>query len=183
MVKGFDNGKIQYFMGKKTVFELLPFSIFGSNKITNIICDIVNICFKIIGDVNIPCEYLVKGFKRSRTYENPPVNPDDAKLKHLCNKIKGPDNYIEDDEYLIYCKIDNHISCLIFRYMNNKCENLLLEETWQDNHKEPIVDLDGVKYKPICKKAKKEIEDDFIFCGGDNNVNCLIYKGEVDSNS
>lgn len=121
---------------------------------------------------------------RSRPYEIPPTSPDDTKLKHLCNKIKAPNNYIEDDEYRTYCEIDNHINCAIFKYMKNKCGYLLLKGTWEGNHKEPIVNLDGVKYKPICKKANNaEVDYDFIFCEENNYINCLIYKGKVDSDS
>lgn len=129
------------------------------------------------------CEYLVKGIMISRPHEIPPVNPDDAKLKHLCSKIKDSGHLIEADEYQAYCKNDNYVSCSIFKYMNNKCRNLLLKETWEGNRKEPIVDLDGAKYKPICKKADCIDENNFIFCENDNYVNCHIYEAESDSKS
>lgn len=116
----------------------------------------------------------------SSPHEVPPVDPDDAQLKHLCSKIKGSGHLIEAAEYQVYCKNDNSVNCSIFKYMNNKCENLLLKETWEGNHKEPIIDLDGVKYKLMCKKANCEDEkNDFIFCENDNYINCSFFEGEV----
>jgi hypothetical protein len=129
------------------------------------------------------CEYLAKGIRMSRIHEIPPVNPSDAQLKHLCNKIEGSGSFIEDDEYQTYCKNDNYVNCSIFKYMNNKCENLLLKETWKGNRKEPIIDLNGVKYKPMCEKASCIDEYNFIFCENDNYVNCHVYEAESDLKS
>lgn len=49
------------------------------------------------------CEYLVKEIVMSRVHEMPPVNPSDAQLKHLCNKITGSGYFIEDAEYGVLC--------------------------------------------------------------------------------
>ena len=84
---------------------------------TRFICENVSRCSKLIGDVRIKCEYLLHGIKMSKMHEVPPVNPDDAKLKFLCKKVEadGVIGFIEDEDYLTYCKADNHINCPVFK--------------------------------------------------------------------